>query len=324
MDGASMDGASMDGALTDGGAATTGEGPTRDELTEGTYVELTLPGRRTLFAVRPPAAPNGHMLVVRKLGVEQLSLNELVRNGTISRGMATLLAHCVAGRANLLVVGPDGAGSGPLVHALVASLGVRSSGALWLSTPAIAGALPAESPVLDMGDTVASRVRAIEATARLAPPHVVAPPLGGPALIALLDAITHGLQGAIVRATAPTLRQAMNRMAMDVASTRGHLDPDTARQWLASAFDLGLEVARLRDDRVRVVRLAELHPPGAAGGSAPGDLRDIFSFAYHRTAAGGSVEGAFSASGTVPRVVEDLGARGMPLDTSIFRRHPSG
>ena len=46
-------------------------------------------------------------------------------------------------------------------------------------------------------------------------------------------------------------------------------------------------------------------------------------FAYHRTAAGGSVEGAFYASGTVPRIVEDIAARGMPLDTSIFRRQPN-
>ena len=53
-------------------------------------------------------------------------------------------------------------------------------------------------------------------------------------------------------------------------------------------------------------------------------MRDIFTFAYHRTAAGGSIEGAFYASGTVPRIVEDLAARGMPLDQSIFRRHPSG
>ncbi len=96
------------------------------------------------------------------------------------------------------------------------------------------------------------------------------------------------------------------------------LSSQTAREWLGASFDLGLEVTQLRDGRLRVVRLVEFRsePHGTS-------LRDIFAFAYHRTAAGGSIEGAFYASGTVPRIVEDLAARGMPLDQSIFRRQPS-
>jgi pilus assembly protein CpaF len=67
-----------------------------------------------------------------------------------------------------------------------------------------------------------------------------------------------------------------------------------------------------------VLRIAELAVEG--GGVV---IKDIFSFAFERTAAGGAVEGSFHASGVVPRIVEDLLARGANVDTSIFKR-PSG
>src|SRR5690606_18814688 len=124
--------------------------------------------------------------------------------------------------------------------------------------------------------------------------------------------------GVLLRATSDTLHQALHRLACELAAGRPGLTVPTAREWLGASFDLGLEVTRLRDGRLRLVRIAELRR------SSQGvSLRDIFTFAYHHTAAGGSVEGAFYASGTVPRVIEDLAARGMALDVAIFRRHPS-
>jgi pilus assembly protein CpaF len=149
------------------------------------------------------------------------------------------------------------------------------------------------------------------------PEHLVVPSLRGEDLASVLDAIGQGAEGVIQRATAGTLRQALGRMSADLAGARAGLSTHTARDWLGASFDIGLEVTRLRDDRLRVVRLAEFRPSAQGVG-----MRDVFTFAYHRTAAGGSIEGAFYASGTVPRIVEDLAARGIPLDTSIFRRHP--
>ena len=53
------------------------------------------------------------------------------------------------------------------------------------------------------------------------------------------------------------------------------------------------------------------------------ELQDIFTFVPDRTAAGGAVEGTFTASGHVPQVVESMRARGENLDSSMFSRPPS-
>ncbi len=64
-----------------------------------------------MFAVLPPASDRGHMVVIRKPQRADLTLEDLVRSGTISRAMAGLFAQCVEARANLLVTGAVGAGA---------------------------------------------------------------------------------------------------------------------------------------------------------------------------------------------------------------------
>jgi len=81
-----------------------------------------------------------------------------------------------------------------------------------------------------------------------------------------------------------------------------------------------IDVARLRDGRQRVVRIAE--PMGTEGGEIA--LRDIFTFVVERMATGGSVEGTFQATGVAPRVVGDMAARGIHVDSGVFSRPPSG
>jgi pilus assembly protein CpaF len=101
-----------------------------------------------------------------------------------------------------------------------------------------------------------------------------------------------------------------------MAATRKGITVDVAREWLASAFDLVVEVGRLRDGRQRVTRVAEF----AQAGPNALELREIFNFTVERTAAGGLVEGSFNATGVVPRLADDLTARGVAIDRSIFKR----
>jgi hypothetical protein len=61
------------------------------------------------------------MVVLRKPQRADLTLEDLVRSGTISRAMATLLATCVTGRANILVTGSLAPGATSFLGALAAA-----------------------------------------------------------------------------------------------------------------------------------------------------------------------------------------------------------
>ena len=88
---------------------------------------------------------------------------------------------------------------------------------------------------------------------------------------------------------------------------------------MLAGFDLAVEVARLRDGRVRVLRIAELVSDGQGGIEA----RDIFRFTVARVAVGGAVEGNFAPSGQVPEVLGQLQMLGLKLESSLFSRPPS-
>jgi pilus assembly protein CpaF len=141
-------------------------------------------------------------------------------------------------------------------------------------------------------DTVEEGARAVHAAIRVRPDRLVIGAFAGHVVAEIVDAIGDGVDGVLAAARAPTLRHLVARLPADVAATKRMLQLDTAREWLAGSFDLVVEVARLRDGRNRVMRVAE------------------FSLA----------QGSFHPTGVVPRIAEDLVARGMPLDLSIFKR----
>jgi pilus assembly protein CpaF len=279
-----------------------------------TFVERTLPKGRRLFGVLPPASTS--TLILRKPRCPDVTLEDLVRNGTISRAMAGLLSQCVLGRGNLLVTGTRDAGTSWLLGALAAAappddrfVVLQDEGELVLNQP--------QTLSIALGNTTVERARAVQAAARIRPERLVVSSFSGHVAAEVVDAIGGGMDGVLAAARAPTLRQAVTRLPADIAATRPGIAPETAREWLASSFDLAIEIALLRDGRHRVLRIAEL-----AIESGQIAIRDVFTFVVERTAAGGALEGTFHPSGLVPDIVEDLQSRGLTVDTSAsFRRN---
>jgi pilus assembly protein CpaF len=281
------------------------------------FVERRLPRGARMFAVLPQTSDQGHMVVIRKPQRADLTLEDLVRSGTISRAMAGLFAQCVEARANILVTGAVGAGATSLLGALAAAGSTNDRVVVLQEDDELIFNQPHTISIL-LGETAEEGARAVQAAARIRPDRLVVGAFAGPVAAEVVDAMGDGVDGVLAAARAPTLRQAAARLTADLAATKSGLTPDIAREWLTSAFDLVIEIARLRDGRHRVLRVAELEMDGNRIA-----VRDIFTFAVERTAAGGAVEGSFHPTGVVPGIVEDLAARGIQIDASIFKRHNS-
>jgi hypothetical protein len=87
---------------------------------------------------------------------------------------------------------------------------------------------------------------------------------------------------------------------------------DTARHAIVSGFDLALEVGASPDGRERVRRIVDI---ASGAGGAP-QLHDVFQFASDR----GGPDGAFVAAHGEPRLLDELRARGVQIDTTPFQR----
>ncbi|HKO48108.1 MAG TPA: FHA domain-containing protein [Polyangiaceae bacterium] len=272
-----------------------------------------MPGVR-LSAVLGSIAASGACVAIRKTKRSSSTLEELVRRGAISRAMATFLQQCLAARVNLLVVGPRDGGVEALLSALAQAavdgpcvfLGERDPGG-------------SEANLLLTGANTQTTVGALQVAAAMPGARIVAELFSGDLCARVVEAIADGGDGLIAARYAPSLRRGLSRLPGVVAAERPQISVSAARELVANAFEIVVEVARLRDDRHRVLRIAEVI--GCTGDDI--QTQDVFTFVMDRTAAGGAIEGVFSASGVVPQVAEAWRARGTTVESAIFSRPPS-
>ncbi|MBC6497574.1 MAG: CpaF family protein, partial [Alphaproteobacteria bacterium GM7ARS4] len=76
-----------------------------------------LDGSRVHIAF-PPVASNGPYISIRKFAKQRIGLDSMVRNGSISEGMAKVMDIAAACRLNIVVAGGTGAGKTTVLNAL--------------------------------------------------------------------------------------------------------------------------------------------------------------------------------------------------------------
>lgn len=266
-----------------------------------------------MFAVVAQVEGAGTMVTIRKPQRADQTLDDLVRTGAVSRVVASFLSQSVASRANVLVTGAYGSGATTLLGALAAAGSTEDRVVVLQEDDELVFNQPHTVSIL-LGDTAQAGARAVRAALRAHPDRLVIGAFAGHVVTEVVDAVGDGFEGVMAAARAPSLRHLVARLPADIAATRGNISLEVAREWLASAFDLVVEVAKLRDGRMRVLRVGEMVVEN-------GQLvvRDVFTFVVERLAAGGAVEGSFAATGHVPRVAEDLALRGSALDPALFK-----
>jgi len=267
----------------------------------------------SLEYVRGEFSPHGSLLHLTRRERVAATFEDLVRAGTVSRTIATFLQQCVAGSANLLVVGQARSGAAEVLSALCHCAGGRV-----LALCQDRELATSDGRVLCLND---SRGQDFEATfSRVAkmPGHrlVVDGLVQGGRALATLRVVSEGATGVVARLRARSIERGLAQLCAQMAVAHHGLSVTTVADALISTFDLALEVARLPDGRTRVVRVAEL----GRGDTLPVVGHDIFGFNVERIATGGAVEGSFNPTGRRPHFANELRTRGARLDTGMFAR----
>jgi pilus assembly protein CpaF len=279
-------------------------------------VERVLPGGVRLSVLLGRTAPDGPLGVLEKPRRIVSTLDDLVRRGAISRAMATFLSQCVQARLNVLVVGPRDEGLQVVLGALAAAARER----IVTISDFDEFAVEAESSVrLDLASAPGQARRLFELASSIPQARLLVTLSQPEIAAAALEAMGGGSSGVLCSLRASSLNRALLRLPADLASERPRLSLEVTSAWVRSSFDVLVEVARLRDGRIRVLRIAEM------GVDERGTLegQDIFRFSVSRVAAGGAVEGSFTPTGHVPKLLTHLQAFGARLETSMFSRPPS-
>jgi Flp pilus assembly CpaF family ATPase len=150
----------------------------------------------------------------------------------------------------------------------------------------------------------------VRAAARLRPDRLILASIPAGATAALIEAIGEGAEGVVAAGAAPSLRQLLARFASQLAMARPGLELEAARECIAEAFDIAIELTTLADGRARILRISEV-----AGYEGKGP-RDLFVFTPDASGA----DGTHQSTGAQPRAIAEFAARGIKLDPALFKR----
>jgi pilus assembly protein CpaF len=279
------------------------------------WVDARLPDGSRVHAIVPPLSLCGPVLNVRKFSSIPIGPAELLANGTLGFRMLGFLAACVRGRLNVVISGGTSSGKTTLLGVLSSFvpqeerlITIEDAAELRLAQPHVIGLEARPASVEGRGEvTVRDLVRN---SLRMRPDRIVVGEVRGGEALDMLQAMNTGHDGSLSTAHANSARHALWRLETMALMSDVDLPVAHVRAQVASAIDVVVHTARLRDGRRVVFQIAAVDELDGAGDPV---VLEVFGF---RPRVGR--HGAFVCTGIVPRVAASLAERGEDLDTRCF------
>jgi pilus assembly protein CpaF len=282
-------------------------------------VDARLADGSRVNAIIPPLALDGPSLTIRKFAKSYLTVDDLVRLGSMTSQMATLLSAAVRARQNIVVSGGTGSGKTTLLNLLASYIPaderivtVEDSAELRLAQDHV---VRLESRPANIEGEGAITIRDLVRNAlRMRPDRILVGECRGGETLDMLQAMNTGHDGSLTTVHANTPPDALGRIETMSLMAGLDLPARAIRDQIASAIHLIVQQARLSDGSRRITHISEVM--GLAEHAF--EVTDIFLFKQTGLTPEGQVVGQFVPTGHVPRFVEKLSRRGITLPREIF------
>ena len=283
-------------------------------------VDARLEDGSRVNAVIPPLALDGSLVTIRKFPANKLTDEDLIRFGSLTRPMAAFLREAVRARRNILVSGGAGSGKTTLLNILSQFIPekeriitVEDSAELKLSHENLCR-LEARPANVEGQGRITIRDLVIN-TLRMRPDRIIVGECRGAEALDMLQAMNTGHDGSMTTCHANNPRDALSRLENMVMMAGFELPSSAIREQIASAIHLIVQQTRMPDGSRKIVKISEV--TGREGSMIL--LQDIFTFEQEGFDEKFHVIGHHTATGNIPRFVEELRQAGdLELDMSVF------
>jgi pilus assembly protein CpaF len=271
-----------------------------------------------------PLSLDGPILSIRRFGTDPLTANDLLDNGTLTPEMLDLLKGCVQGKLNMIISGGTGAGKTTLLNVLSSYIPsseriitIEDAAELQLKQEHVVR-LETRPPNIEGKGAIKQRQLVINAL-RMRPDRIVVGEVRGEEAVDMLQAMNTGHEGSLTTVHANSPRDALSRIETMVSMANLNLPEKAARQQLASAVHVIIQVTRLTDGSRKVTNISEI--TGMEGPMIT--MQDLFVFERQGYDENGRVRGRFKPTGIRPKFTEKLFAAGIRLPMDMFSVEPS-
>ena len=282
-------------------------------------VDARLPDGSRVNAVIRPISLVGPCLSIRKFKKEGITVEDMIRFGTLSREMAEFLSACVRGRLNIVVSGGTGSGKTTTLNALSSFIPederiitVENAAELQLRQDHVV-TLESRPPNVEGKGEISIRDLVINCL-RMRPERIVVGECRGGEALEMLQAMNTGHDGSMTTLHANTPRDAIARIETMVLMAGMDLPVRAIREQIASAINVIVQQARLKDGSRKIINITEVQ--GMEGDVVV--LQDVFVFEQTGLDERGKIIGQLRPTGIRPKFVELFEAQNIYLPPNVF------
>jgi pilus assembly protein CpaF len=284
-------------------------------------VDARLPDGSRVNAIIPPAALDGPILSIRRFRRQALSIEDLMKLGSMTPDIAHFLTGSVRARLNTLVTGGTGSGKTTLLNILSRYIPheerivtIEDSAELMLQQPHVVR-LETRPPNIEGRGQITQR-DLLKNALRMRPDRIVVGEVRGDEVIDMLQAMNTGHDGSLTTIHSNGPRDALHRLENLILMAGLNLPDRAMREQIASALEMVVHVSRLADGTRRIMSVQEIL--GMEGNVVT--MAEIFRFVPTGVDNNHKVVGYFEATGLVPRCADRIRITGVDLPSQLFER----
>lgn len=282
-------------------------------------VDARLPDGSRVNAVIRPISLVGPVLTIRKFRKEGITVDDMIRYGSLTRDMAEFLSACVRAKLNVVVSGGTGSGKTTTLNALSSFIPederiitVENAAELQLRQDHVV-TLESRPPNVEGRGEITIRDLVINCL-RMRPERIVVGECRGGEALEMLQAMNTGHDGSMTTLHANTPRDAIARTETMVLMAGMDLPVRAIREQIAAAVHLIVQQSRLKDGSRKIIAITEVQ--GMEGDVVV--LQDIFVFEQTGLDERGKIVGHLRPTGIRPRFIERFEQMNIYLPPNIF------
>ena len=276
-------------------------------------VDARLPDGSRVNAVIEPLSLVGPVITVRKFPAKPITVDDMISFGTATAEMFQFLSACVEARLNVFVSGGTGSGKTTCLNVLSSFIPederivtIEDAAELQLRQAHVVK-LEARPPNIEGQGEITIR-DLLRNALHMRPDRIIVGECRGGEALDMLQAMTTGQDGSLSTGHANTPADMLRRLETMVLMTGYELPLRAIRDQIASAVDLIVHTARLKDGSRKIVNITEVY------GIDDDEIltQDIFAFqqtAFHD----GKVEGQLKPTGIRPTFMAKFKASGIAM-----------
>lgn len=227
-------------------------------------VDTRLPDGSRVNVVLPPISLNGATVTIRKFSKTPMTIEQLLKFGSITPEVAHILKLLVKAKYNIFISGGTGSGKTTFLNALSSYIPhdervITIEDSAELQIEGIDNLVRMETRNANTSGSGAVTIRdLIKSSLRMRPERIIVGEVRGGEALDMLQAMNTGHDGSLSTGHANSTKDMLSRLETMVLQGAEGLPLEAIRQQIASAVDIIIHLSRLRDKTRKTMEISEI------------------------------------------------------------------